>query len=67
VNGPVLRIVSGDPTPEELAVLTALMAAAGGDGAAPAPRERRGSWSDPARLQRRTPLAGPNGWRASAW
>ena len=61
---PPLRIVRGNPTPEELAALTALMAARGED--APAPRARRGSWNDPSWLHRRELIPGPNGWRASA-
>ena len=62
---PVLRVVSGSPTPEELAVLTALVTAAGGGEAAPAPAIRRGAWSDPAMLHRRPLLPGPNAWRAA--
>lgn len=67
VPRPALRVVKGEPTPEELAAVTALMAAAGGDDAVPAPRVRRGSWNDPARMHRRPLLPGPNGWRASAF
>ncbi|HEX3296394.1 MAG TPA: acyl-CoA carboxylase epsilon subunit, partial [Nocardioides sp.] len=33
---PVLRVVRGDPTPEELAALVAVVAALGGGPAAPA-------------------------------
>lgn len=66
---PVLRVVSGSPTAEDLAVLTAVMAAAA---AAPAEgssdeRDRRGRWGDPAAAHRRAVLPGPNGWRAAAW
>ena len=67
-NVPHLRVVRGEPTPEELSVLTALVAASGsgGDDAAdPAPR--RGGWSDPARAHRRPLYPGVNGWRGSAW
>ena len=66
VSRPALRVVKGEPTPEELAAVTALMAAAGGDEPAPAPRVRRGGWNDPAGMHRRPLLPGPNGWRASA-
>ena len=59
-----LRIVRGDPTPEEIAVLTALVAASGG-GEEPAPRVRRGGWNDPARGFRQPVTSGPNGWRAA--
>jgi hypothetical protein len=64
---PALRVVSGSPTPEELAVVTALVAAAAtGGGNEPAPRALRGGWSDPARRLRRPLVPGPNAWRASA-
>ena len=66
---PALRVVSGSPTAEELAVLTAVMAAAS---APPAEghgddRGRRGRWADPAAAHRPRLLPGPNGWRAAAW
>jgi acyl-CoA carboxylase epsilon subunit len=60
---PFLRVVSGNPTPEEVAALVAVLAASGG-GERPAPR-RTPAWSHPARLVRRTPAPGPGGWRAS--
>jgi hypothetical protein len=64
---PALRVVSGSPTPEELAALTAIVTAASGGGDEPAPAARRGGWSDPSR-QHRTMLApGPNGWRSAGW
>jgi hypothetical protein len=64
-----LRVVSGSPTAEELAVLTAVMAAAAAaaDSTAAPVRNRRGSWADPAATHRRPLLSGPNGWRAAAW
>ena len=61
---PPLRIVRGNPTPEELAAVAALIAAGGG-GKAPAHRVRRGGWNDPARRHRRELIPGPNGWRSS--
>jgi hypothetical protein len=66
---PVLRVVSGSPTAEDLAVLTAVMtaAAAAQDDRAADERGRRGRWADPAAAHRRTLLSGPNGWRAAAW
>jgi hypothetical protein len=60
-----LRIVRGEPTPEELAALTAVVAAAG-SGASTEPDEpRRGRWSDPAAAHRRAWLPGPGAWRAA--
>ncbi len=62
---PALTIVSGSPTPEELAALTAVVTAAGGNGSEPAERVHRGGWNDPARGHRRELIPGPNGWRAA--
>ena len=73
---PELRIVRGEPTPEELAVLTAVVSAAaaeGGDtarddaagGDAAGPPARRGRWSEPASIHRGSLLPGPGGWRAT--
>ena len=62
---PSLRVVRGDPTPEELAALLAVVTAAGEAPAEPE-RARRGGWSDPARQLRRPLTPGPNAWRASA-
>jgi hypothetical protein len=64
---PPLRIVRGDPTPEELAVVAALVAGRAGGGEPAGPRVRRGGWNDPARQLRQTPTPGPNAWRAAAW
>jgi hypothetical protein len=64
---PALRIVSGSPTPEELAAVTAVVAAASGAAAAPAARDVRGGWSDPAARRRAALIPGPNAWRSSAW
>jgi hypothetical protein len=62
-----LRIVRGEPTPEELAALTAIVSAAGaapGPAAAEAPRRDR--WADPAHAHRRPWPTGPGAWRAGA-
>jgi hypothetical protein len=61
---PLLRIVKGEPTAEELAVLTVVVAALSQR------RERRkvtpvGAWSSYADAHRRPVQAGPGGWRAS--
>ena len=63
---PLLRVVSGNPSPEELAALVAVVtAAAAGSGAA----EDSGTssqWAAPARLHRGPVHAGPAGsWWAS--
>ena len=66
---PTLRVVGGSPTPEELAVVTALVtaaSAAGGEDTG-ASQGLRGTWNDPARSTRRTLRPGPNAWRSSGW
>ena len=62
---PVLRIVTGSPTPEELAVLTALVSASGGGGDDAARKPRRGGWNDPSAQHRRPLIPGPNAWRST--
>jgi len=59
--GPAIR-VAGNPTPEELAALVAVLSAVGGEPAAP--EHARSAWSDPSWR-----LVGPSrtrdGWRTS--
>jgi Acyl-CoA carboxylase epsilon subunit len=63
---PVLRVVRGDPTDEELAALTVAVAAlARGPSATPAPAPRS-RWADRASLLRKVLHPGPGAWRASA-
>ncbi|WP_076259355.1 acyl-CoA carboxylase subunit epsilon [Intrasporangium flavum] len=61
---PALRIVHGDPTPEELAALVAVLSALGGAEDAEPPR-RRSPWSDP-RWRLVGASARRDGWRTSA-
>ena len=61
---PLLRIVKGEPSAEELAALTVVVAAMSQR------RERRrptpvGAWASYADGHRRPVQAGPGGWRAS--
>ncbi|UGQ14436.1 acyl-CoA carboxylase subunit epsilon [Yinghuangia sp. ASG 101] len=62
----MIKIVRGEPTPEELAAIVTVIAArssAGAPAEAPAPSQ----WNAPARLVR-TPLRpGPGAWQASGW
>jgi hypothetical protein len=60
-----IKVVRGNPTPEELAAVVALLTTIGT--AAPAPAQRTGGvWASP-RLLLRTPQGyGPVGWLASA-
>ena len=62
---PVLRVVSGSPTPEELAVVTALVAAAGSGPGGSAELPARGRWADPKWGLRGSWLTGPGAWRTS--
>ncbi|MDF3298215.1 acyl-CoA carboxylase epsilon subunit [Streptomyces tropicalis] len=65
-----IKVVRGNPTPEELAAALAVVraraaAAAATPSGAPAPRD---SWADPALLAgRRTPHPGPTAWARSCW
>ncbi len=65
-NTPPLRIVRGEPTPEELAALTALVTAVGPQARSEPEPPTRGRWNDPAHAHRRYWPAGPGGWRAAA-
>ncbi len=62
----MLRIVRGTPSEEELAALTAVLAAVSSRGTADTPSPRRFAWAAPA-TRLRTPLhPGPGAWKASA-
>ena len=60
---PLLRVVKGDPTPEELAALVAVVASLGGSAAPPA--RRTPEWNHNRRMQRVVLRPGPGAWRAS--
>jgi hypothetical protein len=63
---PILQVVKGDPTPEELAALIAVIAARS---AAPAPTakpQRANNWATYWRNARTPFRPGPGQWRASA-
>jgi hypothetical protein len=63
---PLLRVIRGDATPEEIAALVAVLAARGGDDDAPGPpRSVKNGWSDRSRLLRRPLSPGPGAWRGS--
>ena len=61
---PMLRIVSPNATPEEVAAIVAVFASLGG--AEPPARKRRPEWNTPHRMVRPAVSHGPGGWRASA-
>lgn len=60
---PLLRVIRGDATPEEVAALVAVVAALGAGGAE-SPR-RTPEWSAHHRTMRRSLPHGPGGWRSS--
>jgi len=65
---PPLRLVRGRATPEELAAVVAVLAAAGaGADAGTPPPAPVSAWTDRARLVRAPVSVGPTGWRASAF
>ncbi|MGW1727744.1 acyl-CoA carboxylase epsilon subunit [Streptomyces sp. NPDC002306] len=65
-----IKVVRGNPTPEELAAALAVVraraaAAAATPSGAPGPRD---SWSDPARVAARAvPRPGPSAWARTYW
>ena len=61
---PLLRIVNGDATPEEVAAVVAVFASLGGSEDAAPPR-RTPEWSAHHRKVRATYAHGPGGWRSS--
>ncbi len=65
---PLLRIVKGDPTPEEVAALVSVVSAmAASTAEASANQQRpRPEWSAPRRRLRGTHRHGAGAWRASA-
>ena len=71
VHRPVLRVVKGDLTPEELAALVAVVAArnaAAAHAAAAASKPvARSEWGHPARQVRTPHTFGPDQWRRSTF
>jgi Acyl-CoA carboxylase epsilon subunit len=66
-SGPVLRVIRGDATPEEIAaVVAALLSRAAASDAPPPARPAPSAWSDRSRLLRRPVHPGPDAWRRSA-
>ena len=65
-----LQITHGNPTPEELAIVAALVSATGQAGHAAEQADSgppRSHWSDPARrLRQPLPAPAPGAWRTSA-
>jgi hypothetical protein len=65
--GPVLRIIRGNATPEEIAAVVAVLLARSAAADAPPPaRPAPSAWADRSRLLRRPVHPGPGAWRRSA-
>ncbi|AZS85402.1 acyl-CoA carboxylase subunit epsilon [Streptomyces griseoviridis] len=64
-----IKVVRGNPTPEELAAAVAVVRArAAAASLPPAPAAPRDSWSDPARIASgRLPQPGPTSWARTYW
>lgn len=60
---PILRIITNDATPEEIAAIVAVFSALGGD--EPAPPRRTPAWQAHRRKVRAAVPHGPGGWRSS--
>ncbi|OEV10067.1 acyl-CoA carboxylase epsilon subunit [Streptomyces nanshensis] len=67
---PPVKVVRGNPTPEELAAALAVVRARAAAAAAEEQGHARSAqeWSDPARtVPRRVPHPGPKAWRTTYW
>lgn len=62
-----LRIVRGEPTPEELAALVAVLVARAGTNSAPQIPPKASGWTDQSRYVRPRVWDTSGGWRASAF
>jgi Acyl-CoA carboxylase epsilon subunit len=62
---PVLRVVRGDATPEEIAAVVAVLLSRPAL-AEPRPQRAPSAWADRSRLLRRLLFPGPDAWRRSA-
>jgi hypothetical protein len=63
---PVLRIVRGEPSPEELAALVAVLSARSGGGAAE-PESRRSAWGRPGTGMQGHLATHPGAWKESGF
>ena len=65
-NTPFLKVISGNPSEEELAAIVALANAAEKIRLVPEPT-KLSTWGDPRSHMRHHLPVGPNTWRQSAW
>ncbi len=66
-RAPVLRVIRGDATPEEIAALLAVVSAVSAGSPPAAEPTIRPAWNDRASLMHAPMRPGPGAWRASAW
>lgn len=64
-QGPVLRIVAGNPTPEEVAVVVSVLSAVASSSSSPPEPIQLRSWTSKARRLRTWANPGPTRWRDS--
>ena len=68
-SGPVLRVIRGDATPEEIAAVVAVLlarsAASDASSSSSSARPAPSAWADRSRLLRRPLHPGPGAWRRS--
>ncbi|MEV7072736.1 acyl-CoA carboxylase epsilon subunit [Streptomyces sp. NPDC091972] len=65
-----IKVVRGNPTPEELAAALAVVRAraAAATSSPSGAEERKAAWSDPSRIAgRRLPQPGPTAWSRTYW
>ncbi|MFI5532273.1 acyl-CoA carboxylase subunit epsilon [Kitasatospora sp. NPDC051853] len=68
-----IQVLHGQPTPEELATVLAVVSARAAAAAAAEEAARRAgvgpasAWNDRARRMRHAPAPGPQAWRTSGW
>ena len=68
VATPLLRVVRGEPTAEELAAVTAVLLARAAEASASSSRPgSRPRWSRGSGVRHQLPAPGPGAWRASGW
>ena len=65
-RSPVLRVIRGDATPEEIAAVVAVLLSRPAFSDAPPPRPAASAWADRSRQLRRPLRPGPDAWRRSA-
>ena len=62
---PVLRVVRGDATPEEIAAVVAVLLSRADSESGAGPRRPASAWADRSRQLRRPLFPGPDAWRRS--